>query len=156
MRIRVIGGKDSFARLLRISRRCFGLISLRLRRCRSSSGAYGSIRRSISWPAISSAFAALLARARARWALGACSVAMIDLHSAQTMSAASCSFLSLALSTSKISGWTLLQVGHHTRGKWSSLMIGLHEGVCWDNAGQRIPVPGDRHRGAGLHRLRGT
>src|SRR5262249_46907151 len=114
----------NLGRLLRTSRNSFGpLISLRLRRCRSSSGADGSIRRSISWAAISDAFAIFLSRTPARRASGACRVAMIDLHSAQTMSAASCSFLSLALSTSKISGWTLLQVRHHTRGKWSSLSI---------------------------------
>jgi hypothetical protein len=58
------------------------------------------------------AYAAPLARAPA--ALGACSVAMIDLHSAQTMSAASWSFLSFAFITSKIIGWVLLQVGHQT------------------------------------------
>jgi hypothetical protein len=69
---------------------------------------------------LSDAFATVLSRLPIR---RACRVAMIALHSAQRMSAASCSFLSLALSTSKISGWTLLQVGHHTRGKWSSLSI---------------------------------
>src|SRR4051812_36599119 len=56
-----------FVRLLRISRNSFGpLISLRLRSCRSSSVADGSPRRSISWPAISDAFAALLVRAPVR------------------------------------------------------------------------------------------
>jgi hypothetical protein len=41
---------------------------------------------------ISDAFATFLSRTPARGASGACSVAMIDLHSAQTMSAASCSY----------------------------------------------------------------
>jgi hypothetical protein len=50
--------------------------------------------RSISWFAISRAFAALLLRTTGRWALGPCSVAMIDLHSWQMMSAASWSFAS--------------------------------------------------------------
>jgi len=49
-----------------------------LRRCRSSSVADGSLKRSISWLAISRAFAALLLRTPGRWALGPCSVAMID------------------------------------------------------------------------------
>jgi hypothetical protein len=57
--------------------------------------------------------AALLALARARWALGACGVAVIDLHSSQTMSAASLSF---AFITSNIIGCVLLQEGHQTRG----------------------------------------
>src|SRR5262249_42766956 len=70
------------------------LRSRRLRRCRSSSVADGSLRRSISWPAIARAFASLPVRTPVRWVLGPCSVAMIDLHSLQTMSAASCSFLS--------------------------------------------------------------
>jgi hypothetical protein len=52
--------------------------------------------RSISWPAIARAFSALPVRTPARLALGPCSVAMTDLHSLQTMSAASCSFLSFA------------------------------------------------------------
>ena len=41
-------------------------MSRRLRRCRSSSGADGSIRRSISWAAISDAFAAFLVRTTGR------------------------------------------------------------------------------------------
>jgi hypothetical protein len=73
-------------RLPRTSRNSFGpLRSLRFRRCRSSSVADGSLRRSISWPAISSALAAFLVRPLAEGALCACSVAMIDLHSPQTM-----------------------------------------------------------------------
>jgi len=77
-------------RLSRISRSSFGpLRSLRLRVCRSSSVVDGSIRRSNAWPAISRAFAAPLGRAPVCCASGACSVAMIDLHSSQTMSAAS-------------------------------------------------------------------
>ncbi len=53
--------------LLRIFRNSFGpLRSLRLRSCRSSSIADGSPRRSISWPANSDAFAALLVRAPVR------------------------------------------------------------------------------------------
>jgi hypothetical protein len=67
-------------------------------------GADGSLRRSISWPAIARAFAALSVRTPGRWALGPCSVAMIDLHSSQTMSAASWSFLSFAFITSNIIG----------------------------------------------------
>src|SRR6516164_5572194 len=51
-----------------------------------------------------------------RWALDPCSVAMTDLHSLQTMSAASWSFLSFAFITSNIIGCVLLQVGHQTRG----------------------------------------
>src|SRR5215813_1066166 len=83
--------------LLRTSRNSLGpLRSRRLRRCRSSSVADGSLRRSISWPAIARAFSALPVRTPARWALGPCSVAMTDLHSLQTMSAASWSFLSFA------------------------------------------------------------
>src|SRR5262249_51165047 len=69
------------------------LRSRRLRRCRSSSVADGSLRRSISRPAIARAFSALPVRTPARWALGPCSVAMTDLHSLQTMSAGSWSFL---------------------------------------------------------------
>src|SRR5215813_10203132 len=80
----------NLGRLLRTSRNSLGpLRSRRLRRCRSCSVADGSLRRSISWPAIARAFAALSVRTPARWALGPCSVAMIDLHSSQTMSAAS-------------------------------------------------------------------
>src|SRR5215813_6415137 len=80
----------NLGRLLRTSRNSLGpLRSRRLRRCRSSSVADGSLRRSISWPAIVRAFAAPSVRTAARWALGPCSVAMIDLHSSQTMSAAS-------------------------------------------------------------------
>src|SRR5262249_24192170 len=96
------------------------LRSLRLRHCRSSSVADGSLKRSISWLAISRAFAALLLRTPGRWALGPCSVAMIDLHSWQMMSAASWSFLSFALMTSNIIGCVLLQVGHQTRGNRAS------------------------------------
>jgi hypothetical protein len=40
---------------------------------------------------------------------------MTDLHSLQTMSAASWSFLSFAFITSNIIGCVLLQVGHQTR-----------------------------------------
>jgi hypothetical protein len=77
-------------RLLRTSRNSLGpLRSRRLRRCRSSSVADGSLRRSISWPAIARAFSILSVRAPARWALGPCSVAMIDLHSSQMISATS-------------------------------------------------------------------
>ena len=69
-------------RLPRTSRNSFGpLRSLRFRRCRSSSVADGSLRRSISLPAISSALAAFLVRPPAEGTLCACSVAMIDLHS---------------------------------------------------------------------------
>src|SRR5262245_13906128 len=72
--------------LLRTSRNSLGpLRSRRLRRCRSSSVADGSLRRSSSRPAIARAFAALSVGTPARWALGPCSVAMIDLHSLQTM-----------------------------------------------------------------------
>src|SRR5215467_15496465 len=75
--------------LLRTSRNSLGpLRSRRLRRCRSCSVADGSLRRSISWPAIARAFASLPVRTPVRWVLGPCSVAMIDLHSLQTMSAA--------------------------------------------------------------------
>src|SRR5262245_58711701 len=103
--------------LLRTSRNSLGpLRSRRLRRCRSSSVADGSLRRSISWPAIARAFLPLSVRTPARWALGPCSVAMTDLHSLQTMSAASWSFLSFAFITSNIIGCVLLQVGHQTRG----------------------------------------
>src|SRR5262252_2931408 len=106
----------NLGRLLRTSRNSLGpLRSRRLRRCRSSSVADGSIRRSISWPAIARAFSALSVRTPARWALGPCSVAMIDLHSSQTMSAASWSFLSFAFIMSNIIGCVLLQVGHQTR-----------------------------------------
>src|SRR5262245_5261077 len=64
--------------LLRTSRNSLGpLRSRRLRRCRSSSVADGSLRRSISWPAIARAFSALPVPP-ARWALGPCSVAMTD------------------------------------------------------------------------------
>src|SRR5215468_7717191 len=105
--------------LLRTSRNSLGpLRSRRLRRCRSSSVADGSLRRSISWPAIARAFSALPVRTPARWALGPCSVAMTDLHSLQTMSAASwsfLSFLSFAFITSNIIGCVFLQVGHQTR-----------------------------------------
>src|SRR5215468_1414665 len=70
--------------LLRTSRNSLGpLRSRRLRRCRSSSVADGSLRRSISWPAIARAFSALPVRTPARWALGPCSVAITavtDLH----------------------------------------------------------------------------
>jgi hypothetical protein len=45
--------------------------------------------------AVSDAFVTFLSRTPAQRASVACSVAMIDLHSAQTMSAASCSFLSV-------------------------------------------------------------
>src|SRR5262249_36590133 len=87
------------------------LRSRRLRRCRSCSVADGSPMRSIPWPAIARAFS-LPVRTPARWALGPCSVAMTDLHSLQTMSAASRSFLSFAFITSNIIGCVLLQVGH--------------------------------------------
>ena len=71
----------SLARLSRISRNSFGpLRSLRLRRCRSSSGADGSIKRSTAWPAISRAFAARLGRPLAFCVPGVRSVAMIDLQ----------------------------------------------------------------------------
>src|SRR5262249_1558423 len=90
--------------------------SRRLRRCRSSSVADGSLRRSISWPAIARAFAALSVRTSARRALGPCRVAMIDLHSSQTMSAASWSFLPFAFITSNIIGCVLLQAGPQARG----------------------------------------
>ena len=54
-------------RLLRTSRNSLGpLRSRRLRRCRSSSVADGSLRRSISWPAIARAFATLSVRTPAR------------------------------------------------------------------------------------------
>src|SRR5262249_581797 len=89
----------------------------------SPSVAGGSLRRSFSWPAIARAFSALPVRTPARWALGPCSVAMTDLHSLQTMSAASCSFLSFlsfAFITSNIIGCVLLQVGHQTRGNRAS------------------------------------
>src|SRR5262249_60615460 len=86
-----------------------------LRVCRSPWVADGSLRRSISWPAIARAFLALSVRTPARRALGPCSVAMTDLHSLQTMSAASWSFLSFAFITSNIIGCVLLQVGHQTR-----------------------------------------
>src|SRR5262245_17134180 len=102
--------------LPRTSRNSLGpLSSRRLRRCRSSSVADGSLRLSISWPAIARAFSALPVRTPARWALGPCSVATTDLHSLQTMSAASWSFLSFAFITSNIIGCVLLQVGHQTR-----------------------------------------
>src|SRR5262249_17109374 len=103
----------NLGRLLRTSRNSLGpLRSRRLRRCRSCLAADGSLRRSISWPAIARAFAALSVRTPARWALGPCSVAMIESHSSQTMSAASCSSLSFAFITSNIIGCVLLQVGH--------------------------------------------
>src|SRR5262249_5170223 len=104
--------------LLRTSRNSLGpLRSRRLRRC---SVADGSLRRSISWPAIARAFSALPVRTPARWAHGPCSVAMTDLHSLQTMSAAWWSFLSFAFITSNIIGCVLLQVGHQTRGNRAS------------------------------------
>jgi hypothetical protein len=106
----------NLGRLPRTSRNSLGpLRSLRLRRCRSSSVADGSLRRSISWLAISRALTALLVRTPGRWALGPCSVAMIDLHSSQMMSAASWLFLSFAFTTSNIIGCVLLQLGHQTR-----------------------------------------
>src|SRR6476620_1901565 len=72
----------SLGRLPRTSRNSFGPFrSRRLRRCRSSSGADGSIRRSISWAAISDACAAFLVRTPARGTLGACSVKGTDFHS---------------------------------------------------------------------------
>src|SRR5262249_51956122 len=108
-------------RLPRRSRNSLGpLRSLRLRRCRSSSVADGSLRRSICRPAIARAFVALSVRTPARRALGPCSVAIIDLHSSQTMSAASWSFLSFAFITSNMIGCVLLQVGHQTRGNRAS------------------------------------
>src|SRR5262249_12596617 len=73
--------------------------------------------------------------------------------------AVSCSLLSLALSTQKIRGSTLLPVQHHTRGKWSSLSIASDRIARRDSPGYRkaaARVPGDRNCGAGLHRLRGT
>src|SRR5262249_35056635 len=86
----------------------------------------GSLRRSISWPAIARAFSALPVPP-ARWALGPCSVAMTDLHSLQTMSAASWTFLSFAFITSNIIGCVLLQVGHQTReNRASTSMFYLH------------------------------
>ena len=69
------------------------------------------------------AFAALSVRTPARWALGPCNVAMTDLHSLQTMSAASWSFLSFAFITSNIIGCVLLQVGHPTRGNRASTSV---------------------------------
>src|SRR5262249_33890568 len=102
--------------LLRTSRNSLGpLRSRRLRSCRSSSVADGSLRRSISWPAIARAFLALSVRTPARRALGPCSVAMTDLHSLQTMSAESCSYLSFPVITPNMIGCVLLQVGHQTR-----------------------------------------
>src|SRR6476469_2669914 len=102
----------------RTSRNSFGPFrSRRLRRCRSSSGADGSIKRSISWAAISDAFAAFLVRTPVRGAMGACSVTRIDLHSSQTMSAASWSFFSFAFVTSRTIGRTDSHVSHHARGK---------------------------------------
>src|SRR6516165_2852516 len=60
----------NLGRLLRTSRNSLGpLRSRRLRRRRSSSVANGSLRRSISWPAIARAFAALSVRTPAPWAL---------------------------------------------------------------------------------------
>src|SRR5262245_48984072 len=108
-------------RLLRTSRNSLGPLRSRcLRRCRSSSVADGSLRRSISWPAIACAFLALSVRTPARRTLGPCSVAMTDLHSLQTMSAAWWSFLSFAFITSNSIGCALLQVGHQTRGNRAS------------------------------------
>ena len=105
----------------RTSRNSFGPFrSRRLRRCRSSSGADGSIRRSISWAAISDAFAAFLVRTPVREALGAWSVTRIDLHSSQTMPAASWSFFSFAFITSRTIGRTFSHVSHYARGKRSS------------------------------------
>ena len=130
-------------RLSRKSRNSFGpLRSLRLRRCRSSSGANGSIKRSISWAAISDAFVEFLVRKPGWRTPGACSVAIIDLHSPQTMSAASCSFLSFAFITSKIMGCVLLQVGHQTRGKSSfrSRATVALSGI-W-----KVPLAGERPR----------
>ena len=61
----------NLGRLLRTSGNSLGpLRSRRLRRRRSSSVANGSLRRSISWPAIARAFAALSVRTPAPWALG--------------------------------------------------------------------------------------
>ena len=114
----------NLGRLLRASRNSLGpLRSLRLRRCRSSSVADGSLRRSISWPAIARDFSILSVRTPARWALGPCSVAMIDLHSSQMMSAASWLFLSFAFIASNTIGCVLLQVGHQTRGNRASRSI---------------------------------
>ena len=63
-------GQRLFLSLFRISRNSFGpFISFRLRSCRSSSVASGSPRRSSSWPAISDASAAFLARIPARGGL---------------------------------------------------------------------------------------
>src|SRR5262249_24754960 len=101
--------------LPRTSRNSLGPLRSRpLRRCRPSWFAMGSLRGFFFGPAIARAFSALPARTPARWALGPCSVAMTDLHSLQTMSAASCSFLSFAFITSNIIGCVLLQVGHQT------------------------------------------
>ena len=105
----------------RTSRNSFGPFrSRRLRRCRSSSGADGSIKRSISWAAISDAFAAFLVRTPFREALGAWSVTRIDLHSSQTMPAVSWSFFSFAFITSRTIGRTFSHVSHHAREKRSS------------------------------------
>src|SRR5262249_26259923 len=113
-----------FPPLLRTSRTSLApLRSRRLRRCRSSSVADGSLRRSISWPAIARAFSALPVRTPARRALGPCSVAMTDLHSLQTMSAASWSFLSFAFITSNIIGCFLLHVGPQTRENRASTSV---------------------------------
>src|SRR5215470_18625036 len=61
----------NLGRLLQTSRNSLGpLRSRRLRRRRSSSVANGSLRRSISWPALARAFAALSVRTPAPWALG--------------------------------------------------------------------------------------
>src|SRR5215468_6178652 len=83
----------------------------------SSTGADGSI--SDQFPELLLCFCGPLGPHAVRRTLSACDVAMIDLHSRKTMSAASCSFLSFAFITSKIIGSVLLQVGHHTRGKGS-------------------------------------
>jgi hypothetical protein len=51
------------------------------------------------------------------------------LHSPQTMSAASCSFLSFASITSKIIGCVLLQAGHQTRGE-APLQVAGYGGIA--------------------------
>jgi hypothetical protein len=114
----------NLGRLLRTSRNSLGpLRSLRLRRCRSSSVADGSLRRSISWPAIARAFSILSVRTPARWALGPCSVAMIDLHSSQMMSATVVVFLIVRLHRVEYHRLRLIAGGAPTWGNRASRFL---------------------------------
>jgi hypothetical protein len=112
------------SRVSRISRNSFGpLTSLRFRLCRCSAVAVGSLSRSSSRPAIACAFAASVGAVPGCCTLRAWSVAMIDLHSLQTMSAESSLPLSSARLTSKTNGCICWQASHQIREKCSSVSM---------------------------------